>query len=62
MDSFTFLGFSEPYRCDKNGNGGGMLVYIRQDIPSKLILTKITIEGFYADIYLRKKKLALCCS
>ena len=30
-------GFSEPYRFDRNGNGGGILLYIREDIPSKLI-------------------------
>ena len=30
-------GFSEPYSFDRNGNGGGILLYIREDIPSKLI-------------------------
>ena len=29
--------FSEPYRFDRNGNGGGILLYIREDVPSKLI-------------------------
>ena len=52
-DQFHIHGFSEPYRFDKNGNGGGILLYIREDIPSKLILTKMTIEGFFVEINLR---------
>ena len=52
---FHIHGFSEPYRFDRNGNGGGILLYIREDIPSKLILTKMTIEGFFVEISLRKK-------
>ena len=34
---FHIRGFSEPYRFDRNGNGGGILLYIREDVPSKLI-------------------------
>ena len=30
-------GFSSPYRLDRNCNGGGILLFIRQDIPSKLL-------------------------
>ena len=52
---FHIPGFSEPYRFDKNGNGGGIFLYILEDIPSKLILTKMTIEGFCVKISLRKK-------
>ena len=48
-------GFSEPYRFDRNGSGGEILLYIREDIPSKLILTKMTLEGFFIEINLRKK-------
>ena len=29
---FHIHGFSEPYRFDRNGNGGGILLYIREDI------------------------------
>ena len=52
---FHIHGFAEPYRFDRNGNGGGILLYIREDIPSKLILTKMTIERFFVEINLRKK-------
>ena len=52
---FHIHGFSEPYRFDRNCNGGGILLYIREDIPSKLIVTKMTIEGFFVENNLRKK-------
>ena len=52
---FHIRGFSEPYRFDRNGNGGGILLYICEDIPSKLILTKMTIEGFFVEINQKKK-------
>ena len=54
--------FSEPYRFDRNSSGGGIILYIREDIPSKLVLTKMTIEGFFVEINLRKKRWFLCCS
>ena len=52
---FRIHGFSEPYRFDRNGNGGGILLYIRENIASKLILTKMILEGFFVKINLRKK-------
>ena len=42
---FHIHDFSEPYRFDRNSSGGGILLYICEDIPSKLILTKMTIEN-----------------
>ena len=53
---FHVHGFSESDRFDRNGNGGGILLYIHEDIPSKLILTKMTIEVLFVEINLRKKK------
>ena len=32
---FLVNGFSEPYRLDRNRKGGGVMVYICEDIPSK---------------------------
>ena len=58
---FHIHGFREPYRFDRNGKGGGILLYIRDDIPSKLIESKMTIEGLFVEINLRKKKCLLCC-
>ena len=35
-----FPRFSKPFRLDRTCNGGGILLFIRKDIPSKLIKTK----------------------
>ena len=50
------------YRRDRNRNGGGMLLYIREYIPSNLLHTDDIIEGFYIEISIRKKKWLLGCS
>ena len=47
---------------DRNANGGGILLYIREDIPSKLLNTDLSLEGFFVEIRLRKKKWLLCSS
>ena len=38
---FSIEGFTSPYRLDRNRFGGGLLAYIREDIPSKLIKTEL---------------------
>ena len=48
---------------DRNGSVGEILVYIREDIQSKLIPTDFSNrEGFFLELNLRKKKWVLCCS
>ena len=34
---YNFKSFSIPYRLDRNSHGGGMLVYVRDNIPSNLV-------------------------
>ena len=59
---FLIEGYSKPYRIDRNCHGGGML-YVRADIPSKLLSTELLpMERFYVEISLQKKKWLLCCS
>ena len=44
---FSIEGFTSPYRLDKNGFVGGLLVYVREEIPSQLIKTELSNrEGF----------------
>ena len=43
---FQIHGYSEPYRLDRNGNGGGALVFIHEDIATKLINSQMKVEGF----------------
>ena len=35
VGQFLISGFRKPYRRDRNRNGGSILVYVRDDIPSK---------------------------
>ena len=34
---FLIDGYSQPYRLDRNKYGGGVMIYVREDIPSKLL-------------------------
>ena len=34
-DQFLIPGYCKPYRLDRNRNGGGLVIYIREDIPAK---------------------------
>lgn len=36
-EQFLLDGFKIPYRQDRNKNGGGIMIYIREDIPSKVL-------------------------
>ena len=59
---FEIAGFSKPYRLDRNRFGGGILVYIREDIPSVELQKhtfKRNVEGLFIEINLRKMKLLL---
>ena len=32
---FEISGYTTPYRFDRKSNGGGILLYVKDDIPSK---------------------------
>ena len=36
LGQFLLDGYSVPFRSDRDGNGGSILLFIREDIPSKL--------------------------
>ena len=52
---FQIEGYT-TYRLDRNANGGGILLYIWEDIPSRLLNFDMSIESFYIEIKIRKKK------
>ena len=59
---FAIDGFATPFRLDRNANGGGLLVYVRSDIPShqlKSFKFSDDIECISFEINLRKKKWVL---
>ena len=57
IGQFLLNSYSTPFRLDRNAHGGGILLYVREDIPSKLLLVEENlIEGFFVEINLRNKK------
>ena len=36
---FLVTGFSVPYRLDRNRNGGGIIIFIRDDIPRRVLMS-----------------------
>ena len=37
ITNFLIDGFSQPYRIDRSSSGGGIMLYVREDIPSDYI-------------------------
>ena len=51
--------FSNPCRWDWNSHGGGILVYLRDNIPSNLVKLDQKFENFedfFVELELSKKK------
>ena len=48
-----------PYRLDRNRNGGGVMIFIRDDIPSRVLTKHVfpdDIEGLFIELNFRKAK------
>ena len=56
IDGFTI------YRHDRNEIGDGLILYVREDVPSTLLKIDSETEAFYIELNIRKKKSLLCCS
>ena len=37
IGKFLIDGFSTPYRSDRDSKGGGIILFVRKDIPSNLL-------------------------
>ena len=56
---------SYSYRLDRNSKEGGIILYVREDIPSKLINSSCTNhdkEYFLVELNLRKQKWLIICN
>ena len=55
-NQFTIEGYAAPIRFDRNGRGEGIILYIREDIPARLLKTSLPkdLEGFFVELNLRK--------
>ena len=52
-------GFGKPFSLDRNAQGGGLLIYVRSDIPCKQLSKHDFpdgIEGIFVEIRFRKSK------
>ena len=62
---FLIEGFHSPFRFifDCNINGGGIMLYVREDIPTKLLSHDFPgVESFFVEINPHKKKWLINCS
>ena len=63
VNQFLIDGFSPPYRLHRNADGGGIMLYVREDIPSKPLSNNdidSEIENIFLEINLRSKKWLIC--
>ena len=59
LSQFLIDGFSMPYRRERNAHGGGILVYFRNNITSKLLNTEnlpSDIEAIVTEMNIKSKK------
>ena len=55
-DQFFLEGFSKPFRIYCSESGGGILLFVLEDIPVRLIaIEKAIIVSFFIDLTLHKK-------
>ena len=57
--------YSKPYILDKTSKGGGIILYVREDIPSKSINSSCIDhdkEYFLVELNLRKQKWLIICN
>ena len=55
---FIIKGYTKPFRIDRNDKGGGIILFIREDIPCKELKSTDmnNIEGLFVELNLRNKK------
>ena len=50
-------GYFKPCRLDRNRNGGGIIIYVREDIPNRMLTQRNfpdNIEGLFVELNFRK--------
>ena len=58
-------GFSSPFRLDRNSSGGGIMLFVREELPSKPLSKykqNSSVENIFIEKKLRSKKWLLSCS
>ena len=63
LNQLAFQGYSKPYKFDRNRNGGGVFIYISEDIPSrelKIHNTPEDVDSIFIEINLIKINWHFC--
>ena len=56
-------GFHAPFRFDNDENGRGIMLYVRKDMPAKVLShNSPSAERFFVEMILYKKKWLVNCS
>ena len=56
LGQFYVEGFSMRYRLDRNHNGEGVIIYVREDIPSNILEKHKDVEWMFVEINFGKTK------
>ena len=60
---FKIPGYASSFRLDRNQNGGGILVFVKEGMPVKFLSSEEKpIEAFFFELNFHKKKWLVCCS
>ena len=62
---FHIEGFNIPFRLDRNRHGGGLLLYVRNNINAVFLKSYVfpdNIEAFFIEILRKSCKWLMCCS
>ena len=51
LNQFILKGYSTPFRADRNSQGGGLIMYVREDIPCKE-LKMSNIPGYFEAMFI----------
>ena len=65
VSQFLIPDFENPIRLDRSSSGGGIMLYIREGIPFKLLKSSglsANTDAFLVEVKINKKKWLLCCS
>ena len=53
---FETGGFNIPIRVDRHQKGGGIMFYVRKDLPAKLLSIDRTNKSFFVELNLKRTK------